>query len=117
MMKCGVFLIWIIPHNNQFEDYNNAIKSAIEAGYKCAYSNDAFELWFVLHYQYLDQEQERTFYFRTLSEYWQINYEKHGKQRSFAQSIYNRLLTDANASQQDAINNARKLFESQKDKV
>jgi len=104
-------------HKKQFEDFNNAIKSAIDAGYKCAYSNDAFELWFVLHYQFLDQEQERTFYFSTLSEYWQINYEKHGKARAFAQSIYNRLLNDVKANQQDAINNASKLFESQKDKV
>src|SRR5271156_4185574 len=79
-------------HNKQYEDYNNAINAAQEAGYKCAYSNDAFELWFVLHYQYVDQEQERTFFYKILSDYWGLNYEKHGKARVFAQSVYPRLL-------------------------
>lgn len=101
----------------QFEDFNNAIKFASEAGYKCAYSNDAFELWFVLHYQYIDQEQLRTFFFTTLSSYWGLNYEKNGKKRSFALSIYNRLLQDPNANQSFAIQNAGKLFENQKEKI
>jgi len=103
--------------NRQFEDFNKAINSAHEAGYKCAYSNDSFELWFVLHYQYIDQQQERTFFFKTLSGYWDINYEKDGKKRAFAKSIYSRLLSDDKASQQNAINNARRLFENQKNKV
>src|SRR5579871_5103299 len=34
---------------SQFNDYDNAIHLAISENYKCAYSNDAFELWFVLH--------------------------------------------------------------------
>lgn len=103
--------------NRQFEDFDNAIKSALASGFKCAYSNDAFELWYVLHYQYLDQEQWRDFYFTKLSDYWNLNYVKEGKKRDFAKSIYELLKKDKNASQADAINNARKLFESQKTKA
>ncbi len=80
--------------NHQYEDFDNAIQSAHKAGYKCAYSNDAFELWFILHYQFIDQEQVRTFFFKTLSNYWDINYEKSGKKRLFALSIYGRLSDD-----------------------
>lgn len=101
----------------QYEDFDNAINNANAAGYKCAYSNDAFELWFILHYQFIDQEQLRTFFFKTLSDYWDLNYEKNGKQRAFALSIYKRLLDDPKANQSFAIENATKLFESQQEKV
>ena len=103
--------------NGQYGDFDNAIQAANNAGYKCAYSNDAFELWFVLHYQFLDQQQLRTFFFKTLSKYWGLNYEKNGKQRSFALSIYKRISDDPNASQSFAIENAKKLFQSQKEKI
>jgi hypothetical protein len=103
--------------NGQHEDFDTAIQAANNAGYKCAYSNDAFELWFVLHYQFIDQQQIRTFFFKTLSKYWNLNYEKNGKQRSFALSNYKRLSDDPKADQSFAIENARKLFESQSQKA
>lgn len=102
--------------SGQFEDYNHAINTAIKEGYKCAYSNDAFELWFVLHYQYIDQEQLRTFFFKILSKYWGINYERIGKTRNFAKSIYSILISDQSASQAIAIKNAYRLFDTQKEK-
>ena len=99
--------------NGQYDDFDNAIQLAVKSGYKCAYSNDAFELWFVLHYQFLDQRQLRTFFFTTLSKYWNLNYEKNGKRRTFALSIYKRLSDDLNSNQGAAIQNAKKLHESQ----
>ena len=104
-------------HNKQYEDYNNAINAAQDAGYKCAYSNDAFELWFILHYKYLDQALERSSYFKMLSDYWNMSYERQGKIKAFAGKIYARLLNDENASQEKAIINARKLYDYQKEKV
>jgi len=65
------------------------IRSALKAGFKCAYSNDAFELWFTLHYNYYDQQQHRSFYYEKLSAFWNINYEKNGKLLSFYKTIYN----------------------------
>jgi hypothetical protein len=100
----------------QYEDFDKAINAAKNAGYKCAYSNDAFELWFVLHFQFIDQQQLRNFYFKKLSNYWNINYEKSGKKRSFALSIYERLLNDPNSNQSFAIENGKKLFENQNKK-
>ena len=100
----------------QYKDFDNAIKSANAAGFKCAYSNDAFELWYVLHYQFIDQEQLRTFFFKKLSGFWSINYEKDGKTKKFSRSIYDLLENDENASQVKARTRAKKLFESQKEK-
>lgn len=94
---------------NQNEDFNNAIHRALHNGYKCAYSNDAFELWLVLHYEFIDQQQNRTFYYDKLSKLWDINYEKHGKVRSFAKTIYNKLNQDKRASMTLASSHAKVL--------
>ncbi len=95
-------------------DFDNAIKRAKESGYKSAYSNDAFELWFYLHYQYTDQENHRKFYYKQLSIFWDINYEKNGKEWKFSSKIYNRLENDKKASQEKAIKRADKLYKEQK---
>jgi hypothetical protein len=41
---------------DEFSDYDNAIIKGESLGYKVAYSNDAFELWFYLHFEYTDAE-------------------------------------------------------------
>jgi hypothetical protein len=94
----------------QFEDFNRAIRKARDLGYHCAYSNDSFELWFVLHYQYLDQQQHRDFYCQLLSKRWNINYSREGKMLRFARDLYARLVEDQGASQQKAIDRARQLL-------
>lgn len=101
----------------QYRDFDNAINLASKQGFKCAYSNDAFELWYVLHYQYIDQEQLRTFFFQKLSRFWNINYEKEGKSRKFALSVYSKLENDKNSSQEKAISSAKKLYKLQEQKI
>lgn len=94
----------------QAEDFNQAIKTAADHGYHSAYSNDAFELWFVLHFQYLDQEQHRRFFYEVLGDRWGINYSKEGKASAFSKTIYARLASDPNASQASAITRAQRLL-------
>ena len=96
-------------------DYDNAIKKAKKIGYNVAYSNDAFELWFYLHFQYTDQENHRKFYYKQLSKFWDISYEKHGKEWEFSFNIYSLLENDNKASQTKAIERADKLFKDQKE--
>jgi hypothetical protein len=100
----------------QKEDFDKAITLAIKNKFKCAYSNDAFELWFVLHFQNIDQKQLRTFYYKKLSEYWEINYEKNGKAKAFAKTIYSILSKDNRANQDLAIRYAKALFKKHKAK-
>src|SRR5690606_21847545 len=95
----------------QYSEFDNAIQKAKDNNIKVAYSNDAFELWFYLHYQYTDQKNLRFFYYQELGKLWNINYEKEGKSRKFANQIYSILKNDNNASSEKAIIHAKNLFE------
>lgn len=99
---------------DEFADFDNAINKALKLGYKTAYSNDVFEIWFYLHYTYINAQQLRTFYYRELSKRLGINYIKDGKKYDFCLQIYSILNKDVNSSQQNAINRAKDLFEQQK---
>jgi len=94
----------------QKEDYNNAITLAQSYGYKVAYSNDCFELWLVLHYQFVDGKMHRNQYYEILSKLWNCNYEKEGKKVSFSRQIYDRIENDERANMTTAIKNSRKLL-------
>jgi hypothetical protein len=50
------YVVWCVFDKDDFKtaDFNDAIRMAESKGYKVAYSNEAFELWYVLHYHYLD---------------------------------------------------------------
>ena len=95
----------------QLSKFDNAIDKAIKNDIQVAYSNDAFELWFYLHYQYTEQQYLRFFYYEQLSKFWNINYEKEGKSRGFASKIFRILQEDERANQQEAIERANKLDE------
>ncbi|HOE38118.1 MAG TPA: RloB family protein [Bacteroidales bacterium] len=99
---------------DEFADFDNAIYKTLELGYKAAYSNDAFELWFYLHYNLTKSQHLRTFYYKELSKRFGINYAKDGKKRCFCEQIYSILNQDSNSSQQNAIKRAKSLFEEQK---
>lgn len=99
---------------DEYADFDNAIEKANTLGYKVAYSNDSFELWFYLHYNKIEAQQLRTFYYEQLSQKFGINYEREGKKYAFCQKVYSILLNDEQASQERAIKNADELYESQK---
>lgn len=99
--------------SNEFSDFDNAINKALLLGHKVAYSNDAFELWFYLHYNYSDFQNLRAFYYEELSKRFDLNYVKDGKKYDFCLKIYSILNNDDNSSQLKAIERARKLFEQQ----
>jgi hypothetical protein len=94
------------------KDFNNAIKLANKNNIKCAYSNDCFELWFILHDEYLPSALHRNQFYEKLSERLNCKYEEDGKSIDFAKSLYgiyeNRIQT--------AIKNAEKLHKSHSDK-
>jgi hypothetical protein len=101
---------------DQFQAFDNAIHKAHSLNFNVAYSNDAFELWFYLHYHYTDTAHLRDFYYERLSRLWNINYVNDGKRYSFCTGIYDKLKNDNRASQQQAIARAEKLFLDQQDK-
>ncbi len=95
----------------QHSKFDNAIHKAIKNDIRVAYSNDAFELWFYLHYQYTEQQNLRFFYYKQLSKLWNINYEKDGKSRAFASKIFHLLHEDERADIETATERADKLYE------
>ncbi len=100
---------------DEFSDFDNAINKGNQLGYNIAYSNDSFELWFYLHYEYTDAEHLRNFYYDELGKRFNLNYVKDGKKHNFCLTLYNILIEDKKSSQDKAIERARKLFEKVKD--
>ena len=43
--------VWCVFDKDEFTDFNDAISKADNEGIKVAYSNQAFEYWFILHYE------------------------------------------------------------------
>jgi len=99
----------------EFSDFDNAIVKAEGLGYHVAYSNDAFELWFFLHFEYTDAAHLRTFYYKALGEKFGLNYEKEGKRYAFCQRLYSLLTEIDGSSQEKALDRARILFENKKE--
>ncbi|QSW88414.1 RloB domain-containing protein [Flavobacterium endoglycinae] len=99
----------------EFSDFDNAIIKGNQLGYNIAYSNDSFELWFYLHYEYTDAEHLRSFYYDELGKRFNLNYVKDGKKHNFCLKLYDLLMEDEKSSQEKAIERARKLFEKVKD--
>jgi hypothetical protein len=94
---------------NEVYDYNHAIHLAHSKSIRVAYSNDSFELWFVLHYQFQNTALTRKEFYEILSAKLNCNYEEEGKTKEFAQNLYRVFLP----KQKDAIQNAKRLFEEQ----
>ncbi len=96
--------VWIVFDRDEFsaQEFNNAIKKAEREGFSVAYSNQAFELWYVLHFDYHDTAISRKQYQRILSQKLRKEYRKNDP------NIYDVLLD----KQQEAIENAKRLLDS-----
>ncbi|MGC1396347.1 MAG: RloB family protein [Coleofasciculaceae cyanobacterium] len=96
--------VWCVFDRDDWtvEDFNNAIKNAEEQGFRVAYSNEAFELWYVLHFEYLNTGIPRSKYFSKLTSLLGKNYQKN------SEMLYDDLLE----KQSVAIRNAEKLINS-----
>lgn len=59
--KAKVFYqnIWVVFDKDSFEDFDDAIQERQEKGYKIAWSNQSFEYWLFLHFEYSDAALDR----------------------------------------------------------
>lgn len=96
--------VWIVLDRDNFpaQDFNAAIQQAKNEGFGVAYSNSAFELWYILHFEYLDSAIPRQQYQQKLSEKLKKPYRKNDTE------LYQQLLP----SQSSAIRNAERLLAS-----
>ncbi|MEO5912100.1 MAG: RloB family protein [Pelobium sp.] len=94
----------------QPQDFNSAIDKAEQHGLKVAWSNDAFELWFVLHYQMLETKLTRHEFYGILKEKWQLeSFHNTAKTVAFCEEHYERHNGINGASQHLAIRRAEDL--------
>lgn len=62
--------IWCVFDKDSFQaqQFNNACQKAKSNGLKLAYSNESFELWYILHFQFLQSQLNRKQYITTLNQ-------------------------------------------------
>lgn len=97
----------------QPKDFNNSIKMAEANGMKVAWSNDAFELWFVLHYQHMDTALTREELYKILKVRWELeSFSSEAKADEFCKGHYDRHGGTSGKMQKLAIQRARELHES-----
>ena len=94
--------IWCVFDRDSWgkEDFNNAIKNAETQRFKVAYSNEAFELWYVLHFEFLNTGIPRSDYLKKLTSLLGRKYKKN------SETIYDELFE----KQSIAIKNAENLL-------
>ena len=93
--------VWCVFDRDSFPKsrVKTALQMAAQNKIKTAFSNESFELWYVLHFEYLDTQITRAAYCKKLTNLLHQKYEKNDA------SMY-RLLLD---KQRTAIANAKKL--------
>ena len=70
--------VWAVFDKDDFPNrrFNDAIMLADREGIKCAYSIEAFELWYLLHFDFHQTAHSREVYGRLLSQYLGEEYDK-----------------------------------------
>lgn len=94
--------VWCVLDRNSFppQNFNRAIQLAESNKIRVAYSNEAFEIWYLLHFHYFVDAASRSQYKDRLSKLLDFPYKKN------SETMYAELLT----RQPTAIKNATKLL-------
>lgn len=105
------FDIKLDEHATQPEDFNNSIEMAKANGMNVAWSNDAFELWFLLHYQHVDTALTRTEIYPVLKDKWKLkSFHNEAKTEAFCKENYERHGGTKSKEQLLAIRRAENLY-------
>ncbi|MBQ6577397.1 MAG: RloB domain-containing protein [Bacteroidales bacterium] len=104
--------VWVVFDKDDFEDFNEAIDLAVTNGINVGWSNECFELWIYLHFQYQTSALHRTQYITGIER----EVRKHIKDYRYSKGegkneITTYDLTQRFGSESLAIENARKLNE------
>lgn len=96
---------WVVFDKDDFpaKNFNNAILLAKQNGFNVAYSNQAFEYWFLLHYNLYKGKIHRDRYSEMLGKLTGMTY---NKKEGYGATMYNLLLS----RQPQAITNADKVL-------
>jgi hypothetical protein len=68
--------IWCIFDKDIFDDFDEAISYAKQNNVRVAFSNQAFEVWFINHFRLLESAMHRNKYKKELSKWLSFTYDK-----------------------------------------
>lgn len=97
--------VWVVFDKDDFDDFDEAILLAREYGFNVAWSNQAFEYWLLLHFEFSDAALDRSDWTRKLDALF--------RQRGIREKGYEKNLSDIYeivttfGSEQFAISNAK----------
>ena len=94
---------WVVFDKDDYNDFDGAIAYAKDNGFNVAYSNQAFELWFLLHFNLCRGPLHRSKYAERLSRHLG---EPYSKKAGYAKRLYQRI----KPLEQTAIQNAETLL-------
>ena len=107
--------VWAVFDKDDFRDFNESIKLAKENKVECAWSNESFELWYCLHFLYLDAGVNRSQYIEILErEVRKKTGEKKYKYRKNYEQMYS--LLQHLGDEDIAIEHAKRLEKNYKNK-
>jgi hypothetical protein len=100
--------VWCVFDRDSFPQaqHDRAFQLAKNNHFEVAWANEAFELWYLLHFQYLDTGISRAEFPSRLTKLMGVQYEKSDRE------IYSRL----RGRQSDAIRNARNLLKAHRER-
>ena len=96
--------VWCVFDRDSFpvQNFNNALSIANRNNIQVAYSNEAFEIWYILHFYYHDTATSRNQYKRMVTDRLGFEYKKNDP------NIYEQII----GMQENAIMNAKRLLNS-----
>lgn len=80
--------IWIVLDKDDFGDFDQAIALAKEKDYQVAWSNECFEYWIYLHFDYSDEPVSRFEWFRRLNHLFMVLDLGNGRYRKNYKNLY-----------------------------
>lgn len=98
--------IWVIFDKDDFLDFDSAIEYGKSKGYSIGWSNQCFEYWLFLHFEYSDADLHRSQWCLKLSKFFkEYNLTDNGYEKN-QDNLYE--LLDSIGGVQTAINNAKR---------
>lgn len=103
--------VWVIFDKDDFSDqqFNSAVYKAIDNDLKVGWSNESIELWFLLHFEYLNTALQRYQYIEKLSQYFSQNNISNGTYEKNLDDIFEILCEYGDI--EEAISRGKKLEE------
>ena len=98
--------VWIVFDKDDFEDFDEAIRLGKEKGYQIGWSNQSFEYWLYLHFNYGDTALHRDNWYEKLDEIFKQYCLGDGRYRKNYEEIYD--LVDTYDGVNIAIKNAKR---------